>query len=67
MLTQSKQKLRQTKTYKLTMIALLACLCVISTIVCVAVGSVDYTVAQVIDAFRSEEAEARLIIWNVRQ
>ena len=66
MLTQSKQKLRQTKTYKLTMIALLACLCVISTIVCVAVGSVDYTVAQVIDAFRSEEAEARLIIWNVR-
>ena len=66
MLTQSKQKLRQTKTYNLTMIALLACLCVISTIVCVAVGSVDYTVGQVIDAFRSEEAEARLIIWNVR-
>ena len=66
MLTQSKQKLRQTRTYKLTIIALLACLCVISTIVCGAVGSGDYPVEQVFDAFRSEEAEARLIIWNVR-
>ena len=66
MLAQSKRKLRQTKTYKFTMIALLACLCVISTVICVAVGSVEYTVQQVIDAFLSEEAEARLIIWNVR-
>ena len=66
MLTQSKRKLRQRKTYKLTIIMLLACLCVISTIVCVAVGSVDYTVAQVVEAFQNEKAEARLIIWNVR-
>lgn len=66
MLTQSKRKLRQTKTYKLTMIALLACLCVVSTIVCVAVGSVEYTVQQVMEALFNEEAEARLIIWNIR-
>lgn len=65
-LMQSKQKLRQTKTYKLTMIALLACLCVISTLVCVAVGSVEYTVQQVMEALFHEEAEARLIIWNIR-
>ena len=55
MLTQSKRKLRQTKTYKLTMIALLACLCVVSTIVCVAVGSVEYTVQQVMEALFNEE------------
>ncbi len=66
MLMQSKRKLRQTKTYKLTMIALLACLCVISTLVCVAVGSVEYTIQQVMEALFSEEAEARLIIWNIR-
>ena len=66
MLMQSKRKLRQTKTYKLTMIALLACLCVISTLVCVAVGSVEYTIRQVMEALFSEEAEARLIIWNIR-
>ena len=65
-LMQSKRKLRQTKTYKLTMIALLACLCVISTLVCVAVGSVEYTIQQVMEALFSEEAEARLIIWNIR-
>ena len=66
MLTQSKRKVRQTRTYKFTMIAILACLCVVSTVICVAVGSVDYTVQQVIEAFLSEDAEARLIIWNVR-
>ncbi|MBQ8833409.1 MAG: iron ABC transporter permease [Oscillospiraceae bacterium] len=48
------------------MIALLACLCVISTLVCVAVGSVEYTIQQVMEALFSEEAEARLIIWNIR-
>lgn len=66
MLTHSKRKLRQTFGYKITIIALLACLCVASTIICVAVGSVEYTVQQVFDAFLSEEAEARLIIWNIR-
>ena len=66
MLMQTKRNLRQSKAYKFTMLALLACLCVASTVVCVAVGSVEYTVSQVLEAFRSTEAEARLIIWNVR-
>ena len=63
---QTKRNLRQSKTYKFIMIALLACLCVASTLICVAVGSVEYTVAQVLEAFRSTEAQARLIVWNVR-
>lgn len=48
------------------MIALLAALCAVSTVVCVAIGSVDYTLPQVMEAFLNEEAEARLIIWNIR-
>lgn len=66
MVSHSKQKVRRTTGYKLTIITILACLCVASTVVCVAVGSVKYTVPQVIEAFFHEDAEARLIIWNVR-
>lgn len=66
MMTHAKRKLRQTFGYKITIILFLACLCVASTVVCVAMGSVEYTVQQVIEAFFNEEAEARLIIWNVR-
>lgn len=61
-----EKKLKQSTGYKVTVIATLAVLCVISTIICVAVGSVEYTVEQVIDAFLYEDAYARLIIWNVR-
>lgn len=61
-----KRKLKQSKTYKFTMLAVLLCLCVVSTLVCVSLGSVRYTLSQVIDALFHEEAEARLIIWNVR-
>ena len=66
MLTQPKRKLRQTKTYKLTMIIFLAILCFVSTVVCISLGSVKYTVPQVLDALFNEEAEARLLIWNIR-
>ena len=65
-MTHAKRKLRQTKVYKFTMLAILACLCVVSTVVCVSVGSVEYTIPEVVDAIFNEEANARLIIWNVR-
>ena len=66
MFKQPKRKLRQTKTYKLTMIIFLAILCFVSTVVCISLGSVKYTVPQVLDALFNEEAEARLLIWNIR-
>ena len=61
-----EKKLKQSTGYKVTMIVMLAVLCVVSTVICVAVGSVEFTVEQVIDAFLYEDAYARLIIWNVR-
>lgn len=66
MAEKTKRSVRRSKAYKLTVIALLACICVVATLVCVAVGSVEYTVPQVVDAIFHEDAEARLIIWNVR-
>lgn len=74
----SPTKVRQSKSYKLTVIIVLACLCVVSTLVCMAVGSVKYTVGQVVevfinfnatsikDLFYNPEAEAWLLVWNVR-
>ena len=61
-----EKKLKQSTGYKVAVIMILSMLCVVSTIICVAVGSVEYTVEQVIDAFLYEDAYARLIIWNVR-
>lgn len=66
MTTLGEKKLKQSTGYKVAMIVMLAALCVVSTVICVAVGSVEYTVEQVIDAFLYEDANARLIIWNVR-
>lgn len=73
------QKVRESRTYKLTIIFILAALCVVSTIVCVSVGSVPYTLKQVADVFRlnfrgdtltdilsNRAAEAWLLVWNVR-
>lgn len=75
----SKIKVRQSKTYKLTVLAVLACLCVVATLVCVATGSVHYTLGQVAEVFTlnfkaktlaevfcNPEAEAWLLVWNVR-
>lgn len=75
----SQTKVRQSKTYKLTVIVVLACLCVVSTLVCTAIGTVKYTVPQVLDVFTinfnaktiteffsNPEAEAWLLVWNVR-
>lgn len=76
---QARTKLKQTKTYKLTVIAILAGLCVVSTLVCVATGTVPYTVSQVAEIFTinvhgrslteffsNSQAEAWLLVWNVR-
>lgn len=74
-----RKKLKQTKTYKLTVIVVLACICVVATVACVAIGSVPYTFRQVADVFTinfkagtlaeffsNSEAEAWLLVWNVR-
>ena len=73
------KKVRQSRTYRLTIILILAALCVVSTMVCVAVGSVPYTLKQVADVFQlnfqgktltdifsNSTAEAWLLVWNVR-
>ena len=73
------KKVRQSRTYRLTIILILATLCVVSTMVCVAVGSVPYTLKQVADVFQlnfqgktltdilsNSTAEAWLLVWNVR-
>ena len=73
------KKVRQSRTYRLTIILILAALCVVSTMVCVAVGSVPYTLKQVANVFQlnfqgktltdilsNSTAEAWLLVWNVR-
>lgn len=62
----TKKPLRRTAAYQAAVLGLLACVCLGATVVCIAVGSVDYTAGQVIDALLHQEAEARLIVWNVR-
>lgn len=59
-------KVKQTATYKVMMIGILAVVCVLATMVCVSIGSVSYTIPEIIEALWNPEAKARLIIWNVR-
>ena len=59
-------KVKQTATYKVMMIGILAVVCVLATMVCVSIGSVSYTIPEIIEALWNLEAKARLIIWNVR-
>lgn len=61
-----RKKIRQTAGYKITVLAVLACICVMATLICVSLGSVSYPVKEVFRAFFDEESEARLIVWNVR-
>ncbi len=61
-----RKKIRQTAGYKITVLAVLACICMSATLICVSLGSVSYPVKEVFRAFFDEESEARLIIWNVR-
>lgn len=78
-MTDAPKKVRQSRNCKLTIIFILAALCVVSTLVCVSVGSVPYTLAQVADVFHlnfqgktltdilsNSSAEAWLLVWNVR-
>ncbi len=58
--------MRQTAAQKFLIIALLACACVLSTLLCVSVGTVSYTFSETVQAFFNPEATARLIVWNVR-
>ena len=62
----SGRAVRQTKGYKAAVIAALACICVLATLVCMAVGSVAYTIPEVFQTLIDREADARLIVWNVR-
>ena len=57
---------RQTKGYKAAVIAALACICVLATLGCMAMGSVSYSIPEVFHALIDREADARLIVWNVR-
>lgn len=59
-------KKKRSGNLKIAVILGLLALCIGATFVCVAVGSVDYTLPEVWRAFTDPEAEARLIIWNVR-
>lgn len=59
-------KVKQSVGYKLALILFLACLCIFATLACVSLGSVEYTIPEVLEAFSNTEAKARLIIWNVR-
>lgn len=59
-------KVKQSGAYRFTVIVILACLCVLSTLVCTAVGSVKYTVGQVVQAIFFGEGDAWLLVWNVR-
>lgn len=59
-------KVKQTAIYKVMMIGILAVVCVLATMVCVSIGSVSYTIPEIIEALWNPEAKARLIIWNVR-
>ena len=58
--------IRRTIGYKLTVILILACICVGATLVCVSVGSISYPVKEVFRALFDPNSGARLIIWNVR-
>ncbi len=52
--------------YKIVIILALACLCLLATLACVSVGSASYSLSQSLLALFDPQAEARLIIWNVR-
>ena len=62
----TQASIRQKKSYRLTIIIFLAGLSILSTIACVATGSISYTFKEVIDALFNEDATARLIVWHVR-
>ncbi len=59
-------RVSKTTTFKLITIGVLATVCLLATMVCVSVGSISYTVPQIIESLWNPEATARLIIWNVR-
>lgn len=61
-----QKKNKHTEIWRTAVILILAAICVISTFVCVSVGSVAYTLPEVFQAFINTQAKARLIIWNVR-
>ena len=52
--------------HKIAISLLLACLCVLSTMVCVSVGTVSYTIPEVVQGLINADSPSRLIIWNVR-
>lgn len=51
---------------KLTFIIIVGILCVISVVVCVGIGTVKYSIGEVIGALFRNENSARLIVWDLR-
>lgn len=62
----AKTDTRRTTGQKRLIILFLACICVLSTLICLCVGSVSYTLQESIQALIDPDATARLIVWNVR-
>lgn len=62
----TQTKSRKTIAYKLAVLAVLAGVSVLATGVCVSLGSVSYTIPEVFEALWNPDANARLIVWNVR-
>jgi len=61
-----RKRRRKTLRSKLTAIAVLAVLCAAATLAAVSIGSVRYSIPEVLDAFRGPDAKAWLLVWNVR-
>lgn len=62
-----KPRLTHRRSYKLTVIGILAILCVVVTILSVCVGKMSFTPLESIRGiFVNDDSGARLIIWNVR-
>lgn len=62
----AKETVRHTVGKRVLLILFLACLCAVSTLVCLCVGTVSYTFQESIQALVDPDSAARLIVWNVR-
>lgn len=63
---QPRQRFRQNGSWKRIVIFVLACICVLATMACTSLGSISYSIPEVFEAMYNPEANARLIVWNVR-
>ena len=65
-MAEKREKKQLPAAVKITVIIILAVVCVVATLVSVSVGKVHYTLQQVLQVFVDNESEAWLLVWNVR-